>query len=258
MLKRLHLPATKGNYMEMALRAEKEGMSYIGFLAFLMAEEIAHRAETRITRSVRKAKFPELMTIEDFDFTFQTSIKRKMLGSYLGPELVTEGRNAIFFGPPGRGKSALSIAIAYKAIQNGYDARFVVCDQLISDLAHAARAGTLQQALLPYVTPHVLVIDELGYLTLPEEHAANVLYHLVNERYHAKKPILLTTNKPLAAWGEVLHDGDLAEAIVDRILARGNLFELRGESYRTRDKNINRTTTGTTGGRKREDDGLNS
>lgn len=85
-----------------------------------------------------------------------------------------------------------------------------------------------------YTEPDVVVIDEVGYLTLPEQDAANVLYRVVDARHQAKKAMILTTNKALAAWGQVLHDGDLAGAIIDRVLARGQLFELRGLSYRTR------------------------
>ena len=124
MLKRLHLPTVRRLYGELALRAESEGMSYRTYLETLCAEEIAHRAETRITRAVRKAKFPFLRTIEEFDFTFQTSLRLQMLCSFLGPELVSEGRCTIFSGPPGRGKTHLAVAIAYRAIQNGYEARF--------------------------------------------------------------------------------------------------------------------------------------
>jgi DNA replication protein DnaC len=91
----------------------------------------------------------------------------------------------------------------------------------------------LEAALDPYLHPHVLVIDELGYLAHAAD-AANVLYQVVNERYLKQRPILVTTNKPLAAWGDVVHDGDLAEAIVDRLLERGAHFALRGRSYRTR------------------------
>ena len=101
MLRRLHLPTVRRLYSELATRAEADGMSYRSYLETLMAEEIAHRAETRLTRAVRKARFPFLRTIDDFNFTFQTALKLQMLGSYLGPELVTEGRNAIFSGPSG-------------------------------------------------------------------------------------------------------------------------------------------------------------
>jgi len=230
MLRRLHLPTVRRLYGELATRAEAEGMSYHTYLETLVAEEIAHRAETRLTRAVRKARFPFLRTIDDFNFTFQTALKLQMLGSYLGAELVSEGKNAIFSGPSGTGKSHLCIAIAYRAIQHGYEARFVGADALIGDLSRAASKGRLDAALQPYLHPHVLIIDELGYLSHAAD-AANVLYRVINERYLQRRPMLLTTNKPLAALGDVVHDGDLAEAILDRLLERGVHFALRGRSW---------------------------
>ena len=233
MLRRLHLPTIRRLYPELTLRAEEEEMSYRTFLEILFAEEIAHRAETRIQRSVRKAKFPFLRTIEEFNFTFQTSVRLKMLGTLLGPELVSEGRSAIFSGPPGRGKTHLGVAIAYRAIQNGFEARFTTADDLISQLSIAAAQARIEEALEPFLHPHVLVIDELGYQSYAPD-AANVLYRVVNDRYLKGRPMIVTTNKPLAALGQLLHDGDLAEAILDRLLERGTHFVLRGRSYRTR------------------------
>jgi DNA replication protein DnaC len=233
MLRRLHLPTIRRLATELEERAETEQMRYRDYLAVLVAEEIAHRAQTRVTRSVRKAKFPFLGTIEDFDFTFQSSVRLQLLGSFLGPELVSEGRNLILSGPAGTGKTRLAIGIAYRAIQNGFEARFTTAATLIEELSNAARIGRLADTLHTYMHPHVLVIDEIGYLSL-RDNAANVLFQVVNERYLQKKPMLFTTNKPLAAWGQVLHDPDLAEALLDRVLERGRHIELRGPSYRTR------------------------
>lgn len=182
---------------------------------------------------MRRARFPYLRTIDEFDFTFQTSVRMQMLGTLLGPELVSEGRSAIFSGPPGRGKTHLAVAVAYRAIQNGFEAFFTSADELIGALSHAALAGRLEAALEPYVHPHVLVIDELGYQSYAAD-AANVLFRVVSIRHLKRRSTIVTTNKPLAALGQVLHDADLAEAILDRLLERGTHYVLRGRSYRTR------------------------
>jgi DNA replication protein DnaC len=233
LLRRLHLPTVRRLYSELAQRAEKEEMGYRDYLAILVAEEVAHRSQTRIQRAVRRAKFPFLKTIEEFDFTFQSSVRLALLGSYLGPELVTEGRGVIFTGPTGTGKTSLSIAIAYRAIQNGFEALFTTAAELIDELQQATREGRLRQALTKFTHPHLLVVDEVGYLVHPVD-AANVLFQVVNERYLKRRPMIFTTNKPVEAWGKVLHDPDLAEAILDRALERGRVIEMRGPSYRTR------------------------
>jgi DNA replication protein DnaC len=125
------------------------------------------------------------------------------------------------------------MAISYRAIQYDFTAKFATAAGLIGELSAAGRQGKLSQALKAYTSPSVLVIDEVGYLTYGPD-AANVLFHVVNDRYIARRPILFTTNKsPFSEWGDALHDKDLAEAIVDRVLERGRLILLDGPSART-------------------------
>ena len=233
LLKRLHLANARRVWRDLCDRAETEQWSCRDFLAVLVAEEIAHRQQTRLRRAVHDAHFPFLKTIDDFNFSLQSTVRLQLLGSYLGPEFVTAGRNLILMGKTGRGKTHLAIAIAYRAIQNGATALFTTAAELIDDLSAASRAGRLRQTLAKYIHPHVLVVDEVGYLTYGPD-AANVLFHVVNDRHLRRRSMVFTTNKsPLAAWGGVLHDHDLAEAIVDRTLERGRLLVLDGPSVRT-------------------------
>ena len=233
-LRRLNLANARHIWPDLAARSDAENWPARRFMATLFAEEIAHRQQTRLTREARAAGFPYLKTIDDFDFTFQKSLNRRLVTHYLTPEAVTEGRNLILFGRTGRGKTHLAVAIAYRAIQNGFTALFVTAAELIDHLSLASRSGKLRESLPTYLHPHVLVVDEVGYLAYGDD-AANVLFHVVNERHLKCRPIIFTTNKsPITRWGDALHDPDLAEAIVDRTLERGQLLILDGPSYRTR------------------------
>lgn len=233
LLRRLHLPTVRRLLPEIEPRAAAEGWSHRDFVAVLIAEEVAHRNGTRASRAVRNARFPFVRSIEDFDFVFQSTLRKQALGPFLGPELVSEGRNLVLSGKPGRGKTHIAIAIAYRAIQNGYDARFVTAAELIDTLSAAARNGRLREATAEFVAPDVLVVDEVGYLHHADD-AANVLFGVVDQRYLRKRPLVLTTNKRLQKWGDVLHDPDLAEVILDRILERGTHMALGGPSWRRR------------------------
>jgi DNA replication protein DnaC len=237
LFRRLNLAHTRRIYQAVADRAEKENWTYRDFLALLLAEEVAHRKQTRLQRCTRSAHFPFFKTIDEFDFSLQTTLRQSLLGSYLGPDFVTEGRSLILYGKAGRGKTHLAIAIGYRAIQNGFETFCITAAELIEDLSNASQRGRLHEALLTYTRPHVLVIDEVGYLTYSQD-AANVLFHVVNERHLRKRPMIFTTNKPLCEWGKVLHDEDLAAAILDRVLERGRLIHLGGPSGRTRHLNL--------------------
>jgi DNA replication protein DnaC len=233
LLRRLHLANTRRVWRDLCARAEKEEWAYQQLLGTLFADEVAHRQQTRLQKASRDAGFPFLKTVDDFDFTYQTTVRLPLIGSSLSADFVTEGRSLILLGKPGRGKTHLAVAVAYRAIQNGFDALFVTAAALIEELSVASRQGRLREALAAFVHPHVLVVDEVGYLAYGDD-AANVLYHVVNQRHLKRRSMIFTSNKPLDAWGQVLHDKDLGAAIVDRILERGRILKLDGPSHRTK------------------------
>lgn len=231
--KRLHLANARRIWQDLVQRAEKEQWSHRQLLYTLLEEEVAHRRGTRLNRAVRAAKFPFLRTVEEYDFSYQSTLRLTTIGSLLAPDFVTEGNSVILLGKPGRGKTHLAISIAYRALQNGFDALFTTAAELIDHLSAASRAGKMRDALAHYLRPHVLIVDEVGYLTYGDD-AANVLYHVVNDRHIRRRAMIFTTNKHPKHWGQALHDEDLADAIVDRILERGRLLRLDGPSVRTK------------------------
>ena len=233
LFKKLSLANARRNHLQLIERAERDQWSYHELLETLVREELAFRQQTRITRLVRHSGFPFFKTIDDFDFTCQSTLRLAMLGSALSADFITQGSCLILSGKPGRGKTHLAIAIAYRAIQNGFSSLFVTAAQMIDELSCAFRTGNFNTQVSRYTSPDLLVVDELGYLTYSTD-AANMLFHVVNHRHHRRRSMIFTTNKPLAHWGEVLHDQDLAHAIIDRILERGRHHQLDGPSMRTR------------------------
>ena len=230
---RTHAASTRRSRIE----PKKKTGPIATFSPFCWPKKWPHRKQTRLQRCTRQAHFPFFKTIDEFDFTLQSTLRQSLLGSYLGPDFVTEGRSLILYGKAGRGKTHLAVAIGYRAIQNGFDTLCTTAAELIEDLSNASAKGLLHQSLSAYTRPHVLVIDEIGYLSYGPD-AANVLFHVVNDRHLRKRPMIFTTNKALTEWGKVLHDEDLADAILDRVLERGRFVHLDGPSGRTRHLNL--------------------
>lgn len=232
LFEQLRLAGAGRRWRDLVGRAEDERWSSEALLVALFAAELEHRRDVRLSRAVRSAGFPFVRTIDEFDFTYQSTLTRSEIGFLLTPVFVTEGHSVVLEGKPGRGKTHLAIAIALRALQNGFDVAFVTAARLIDELSAATRTARLREVLADYTKPDVLVVDEVGYLA-DSGGGANLIYHLVHERHVRRRAMVFTTNKPLHCWGSVLRDDDLAEAIVDRILERGRVLRLDGPSVRT-------------------------
>lgn len=213
-------------------RAAAQELSYADFLHGLLEEEAAVRASAAAQRRLREAGFPYAATIEQFDFRFRPELKRQVVLRYLDPTFVEQARSLALIGAPGLGKTMLAICIATKHVQLGATARFITAQHLANQLGRVLTSGGRQRLLRPLLACDVLVLDELGYLpTSPSFGPA--LYELIAGRYE-RRPTLITSNKSLTDWAAVVQDASLAAALVDRILHHGDVFYLKGPSWRVK------------------------
>lgn len=215
-------------------RASREEVGYQDFLQGVLEEEQAARANAETQRRLRQAGFPFAASIEQFDFRFRPDLKRQVVLRYLDPSVVEQARSLTLVGAPGLGKTMLAIAVATKLVQLGYTARFITAQTLANQIGRAATSTGRQRVMRPLMRCDVLVLDELGYL--PTEPAFGpALYELIAGRYE-QRPTIITSNKSLTEWASIVQDVSLAAAVVDRVLHHGDVFYLKGPSWRVKDR----------------------
>lgn len=225
------------------LEAAQKGQStYLSFLGDLLEAELSERKRRNLEVRTKLARLPYRKTLEEFDFSFQPGLDERFIREMATMSFVQRNENLIFLGPPGVGKTHLAIATAIEAIAKGLSVYFVSLTHLIEDLRKAYEENRLDKRLRVYVRPRILVIDEVGYLPL-DSLAANLFFQVVSARYE-RGSILLTSNKSFGEWGELLGDPILATAVLDRLLHHSHVINIRGRSYRLREK----TKTGVYGG----------
>ena len=230
LLRQLHLDHAADVLTAWLERAAQEEVGYSDFLRGVLEEEVVARASVETERRLRQANFPFAATIEQFDFRFRSELKRQVILRYLDPSFVEQAGTLTLIGAPGLGKTMLAICITTKLIQLGYTARFITAQSLAAQLGRAPTARGRQRVLRPLLACDVLILDELGYLPT-ESSFGPALYEIIAGRYE-KRPTIITSNKSLTEWSSISQDVSLATAIIDRLLHHGQVFYLKGPSWR--------------------------
>ena len=231
-LKMDHLEAQLPSLCEQAAKRE---LDYQSFLAEALRSEWQGRFQRGIEAKLRSSRFPWIKTLDQFDFDFQPSLDRRQIRELAGLSFIERAENVVVLGPPGVGKTHLSVGLGVKAIEAGYSVVFQTLESLMTRLTRAQHENRLEVILKQLTYPKLLILDELGYLPLSQAEAS-LFFRLVVRRYE-RGSLIITSNKSFLDWGEVFaNDQALATAILDRLLHHATTLNVKGESYRLKEK----------------------
>jgi DNA replication protein DnaC len=214
--------------------ATGNGLSHAEFLELLLQDELAVRSDRQVRRRVKAAQFRELKTLEDFDWSFNPSIKKKQVFDLATCRFVRETRDVLFLGPPGVGKSFLAQAIGYQAIKCGFAVLYRSIFDVIRDFLHDEALGGEEKIMARYLKPDLLIVDDMGMKQLPKR-SGEYLFEIVMRRYETRST-MMTSNRPLEDWGKLIGDVPSATAILDRFLHHAEIVPITGKSYRLRNQ----------------------
>lgn len=232
----LQLPGIETNAITLAQQAAKEEWDYLQFLERILTSENEARHQRKQVMFTRMAGFPSLKTLDEFDFNFASGVPKKMVNELSTLSFIERKENVVLLGPSGVGKTHIASALGYKAVQAGIKTRFISASDLILQLTTAQRQDKYKQVMQRAVlSPRLLVIDEIGYLPFTAQES-KLLFEVIAKRYE-KGSVILTSNLPFGQWGNIFaNDTALTSAMLDRILHHSHILQIKGESYRIREK----------------------
>ncbi len=233
-LKELRLSGMTQSLEVRLQEAAGNGLTHAEFLELVLQDEMHVRQERQIERRIRTAMFRDLKNLEDFDWQFNPSIKKKQIYDLASCRFIRECKDCLFLGPPGTGKSHLVQAIGYQAIKSNFTVRYRSIFDTVRDFLQDEAFAGQENMIAKYLKPDLLIIDDMGIKQLPKR-SGEYLFEIVMRRYETKSTIM-TSNRPLEDWGKLLGDVPSATAILDRFLHHAEIITITGRSYRLKDK----------------------